>query len=126
MKLYLEIEKIRFGEKLVLKESVEEAALELNVPNMILQPLYENAIKHGVYESIEKVVIAIKINMHNNGLIIRITNDFDPKNVPVSGTGTGLQNVRRRIDLFYNKEAYLNTRKENSKFIAELYIPSSG
>ncbi|MCD4769920.1 MAG: histidine kinase, partial [Bacteroidales bacterium] len=46
MNLYLEIEKVRFGEKLVLKESVEEATLKVRVPNMILQPLYENAIKH--------------------------------------------------------------------------------
>ncbi len=126
MKLYLEIEKTRFGEKLVLEESIEEATLEAKVPNMILQPLYENAIKHGVYESVEKVVIVIKINMHGNGLIIRIINDFNPENVPVRGTGTGLQNVRRRIDLFYNKEAYLTTKKENSKFIAELYIPLTG
>lgn len=126
MKLYLEIEKVRFGEKLVLEESIEEASLEAKVPNMILQPLYENAIKHGVYESVGKVVIVIETYIKNRGLNIRITNDFDPKTVPLMGTGTGLQNIRRRIDLFYNKEAYLNTKKENSKFIAELYIPLTG
>ena len=123
LRLYLDIEKVRFGDKLVLEEKLNEDALQVEVPSMILQPLYENAIKHGVYESVEKVVIKLEAIIQSGGLTIRIINDYDPENIPLKGTGTGLQNVHRRLYLYYKKNASLNTRKEKGKFIAELYIP---
>jgi two-component system LytT family sensor kinase len=125
MRLYMEIEKVRFGDRLILEENVVKDDLNISIPNMILQPLYENAVKHGVYESIESVVITINISKAHGGLLIQIINDYDPENIPVRGTGTGLKNVHRRLDLYYNKQAYLNTMKENGKFTAELFIPKS-
>jgi len=125
MRLYMEIEKVRFGDRLVLEENIDKKSLDVGVPNMILQPLYENAVKHGVYESVEKVVISVNISKNDIGTTIRIINDFDSDTVPARGTGTGLKNVQRRLDLFYNREAWLGTRKENGKFTAELFIPES-
>lgn len=123
LRLYLEIEKVRFGDKLILEESIDEKYVDIEIPNMILQPLYENAIKHGVYESIDKVIIKFETLASNKSLGIRITNNYDPESIGVKGTGTGLLNVQRRLDLYYNKKAYLVTRKVNSKFIAEIFIP---
>lgn len=123
LRLYLGIEKVRFGDKLVIEEEISDDTLDTGVPTMILQPLYENAIKHGVYESTEKVVIKIETFRAGKGITIRISNDYDPESIPVRGTGTGLSNVSRRLDLYYNREAVLNTRKEKSKFIVEIYIP---
>lgn len=125
MRLYMEIEKVRFGERLILEEKTEEQGLDVSVPNMILQPLYENAVKHGVYESVDRVVININITKNDAGTTIRIINDYDPDTAPARGTGTGLKNVQRRLDLYYNKEAWLGTKKENGKFTAELFIPGS-
>ena len=71
------------------------------------------------------VVITINISKAHGGLLIQIVNDYDPENIPVRGTGTGLKNVHRRLDLYYNKQAYLTTKKENGKFTAELFIPNS-
>ena len=58
--LYLDIEKVRFGDRLNIEKELDEQSLVLKLPNMILQPLLENAIKHGIYESLEKITIQIK------------------------------------------------------------------
>jgi len=123
LRLYLDIEKVRFGDKLILEENIDEVFTDVEIPNMVLQPLYENAIKHGVYESIDNVIIKLETIASNQGVTIRITNNFDPESLPVKGTGTGLLNVQRRLDIYYNKKAYLVTRKENATFIAEIFIP---
>ena len=123
LRLYLDIEKIRFGERLVLEENVQDECLVVRVPNMILQPLYENAIKHGVYESADVVNINLSAKRVNGAINISISNDFDPESIPPGGTGTGLNNVRRRLELYYGNRAWLKTIKEDSVFTAELYIP---
>ena len=123
LRLYLDIEKIRFGERLVLEEDVQEECLSVRVPNMILQPLYENAIKHGVYESSDTVSIKLNAKRVNEAITISISNDFDPESIPAGGTGTGLNNVSRRLELYYGNRSWLKTRKKDSVFTAELYIP---
>ena len=123
LRLYLDIEKIRFGERLVLEEDIQEECLSVRIPNMILQPLYENAIKHGVYESTDAVSIKLNAKRVNGAITITIRNDFDPESIPAGGTGTGLNNVRRRLELYYGNRAWLKTQKEDSVFTAELYIP---
>ena len=123
LRLYLDIEKIRFGERLVLEENIGEDCLDFNIPNMILQPLYENAIKHGVYESTGTVGIKLNTRKENGGILITIVNDFDPESIPAGGTGTGLLNVRRRLELYYGNRAWLKTSKEDNIFTAGLYIP---
>ncbi|MCF8223661.1 MAG: histidine kinase [Bacteroidales bacterium] len=123
LRLYLEIEKVRFGERLVLEEKYDKESLAVRIPNMILQPLYENAIKHGVYESTEAVSIKLEAKRVNGAIEISIVNDFDPDSIPAGGTGTGLNNVRRRLELYYGHRASLQTHKGNNIFTAKLHIP---
>lgn len=125
LRLYLDIEKVRFGNKLRVIEEFDPESLSVKIPNMILQPLYENAIKHGVYESIGEVVVHVVTIMAEGGITIKIENDFDPENIPASGTGTGLRNIKRRLELYYRDEAMLQTHKEGNRFIAEIFIPGS-
>ncbi|NLJ42903.1 MAG: histidine kinase [Bacteroidales bacterium] len=124
LRLYLEIEKVRFGERLSTEENIEEKCLEIKMPVMILQPLYENAIKHGVYESTECVSIKTKVACKNGYLEIIISNTYETNTTPLKGTGTGLQNVARRLDIFYNKKASIKTSKENGVYTVSLFIPS--
>jgi two-component system, LytTR family, sensor kinase len=125
LRLYLEIEKVRFGNKLSIIEDIDPESNEIKIPNMILQPLYENAVKHGVYESIEKVDLIIKSRSLPGGISVTIENSFDPSETSRPGTGTGLQNVKRRLELVYKGEARLDTRKEDNKFRAEIYFPAN-
>lgn len=123
LRLYLEIEKVRFGEKLITEENIEHACLEFNIPVMLLQPLYENAVKHGVYESTESVRIITHVRFIDGFFEISISNNYDPAPSLKKGTGTGLLNVSRRLELFYGNKGSMKTSKENGIYTVTLYLP---
>ena len=122
-KLYLEIEKVRFGERLDFVEDMQKYCADIEVPSMILQPLFENSIKHGVYESIDTVVIKLLCRIEKDYLIITVSNNFDPEAVSSKGEGIGLRNIRSRLKLIYNQENLLVSKKEKSQFTVNIYIP---
>ncbi len=124
LRLYFDIEKVRFGEKLSTEEHIEENCLEIKMPVMILQPLYENAIKHGVYESTGTVKISTEAKMSDGYAVITISNNFEPGQPHGKGTGTGLINVERRLKLFYGSKASMSTLTEDDVFKVTLYIPA--
>jgi hypothetical protein len=124
LRLYLEIEKVRFGDRLSTEENIAEQCLEIKMPVMILQPLYENAIKHGVYESTECVRIKTNVSCNNGYLEIVISNNYDQTPSSAKGTGTGLINVSRRLDLCYGNNASVKTTKENGIYTVSLFIPA--
>jgi LytS/YehU family sensor histidine kinase len=123
VRLYLDIEKIRFREKFDVIEEVSDECEKVEVPNMILQPLVENAIKHGVYESIDKVTIRIKCRQESDYLAIEVENNFDEDAISNRGEGLGLQNIRNRLKLIYNKDNLLSITKERNRFTAKIFIP---
>ncbi len=123
LRLYLDIEMVRFGDRLTIEEKINASCLNALIPVMILQPLYENAIKHGVYESIEMIKIITGVSCDNGYLTISITNNYEDGVVAPKGTGTGLRNVERRLELFYGNKASLVTTKEKGIFTVKLYIP---
>lgn len=121
--LYLEIEKIRFGEKLQVENRIPEEHGKCLIPNMILQPLIENAIKHGVYESTETVTITLDWQLSDDLFRITIINNFDPEQPPRRGNGMGLKNVQNRLMLIYNRGDLFSWNKEGNVFKAELSVP---
>ncbi|MCU0471841.1 MAG: histidine kinase [Bacteroidales bacterium] len=123
LRLYLDIEKVRFGDRLSTEEHIEDSCLDVKIPVMLLQPLYENAVKHGVYESTELVRIITSASIKNGYLEITVSNNFEPGISLAKGTGTGLLNVSRRLELFYGNEASVRTGKNENIFIVTLYIP---
>ncbi|MCX7874775.1 MAG: histidine kinase [Melioribacteraceae bacterium] len=124
-KLYLEIEKIRFDDKFELIEEIDLECKNFEVPSMILQPLFENSIKHGVYESLEKVTIKLSCHKENNFIKISVENDFDNKSISKKGAGIGLKNIYNRMKLIYGQENLVEVIKEKSKFIVNIYIPNN-
>jgi two-component system LytT family sensor kinase len=124
LRLYLEIEKVRFGERLFIEENIDPGSLSASLPVMLLQPLYENAIKHGVYESTERVTIKTIVTVTDNLIVLTISNDFDPDAAPAKGTGTGLLNVSRRLELLYGKRASIRTEKLDNVFTVKIYFPA--
>jgi LytS/YehU family sensor histidine kinase len=122
-KLYLEIEKIRFADKFEFYDEISEECSTIEVPGMILQPLMENAIKHGVYESLGKVMIKLYCRDENDYFIIVVENNFDPESVPRKGEGIGLKNIRSRLKLIYNYDNLLRTEQDKNTFRASIFIP---
>ncbi len=123
LRLYLDIEKVRFGEKLILEEEISPECYDCEIPVLLLQPLYENAVKHGVYESTESVRIITKAKIIDGFIEIIIRNNFDPSPTMKKGTGTGLLNVSRRLELFYGNKASIKTLKEKDIYTVTLYMP---
>src|SRR5450759_3088621 len=122
LRLYLDIEKVRFGEKLTTEENIETNCLDFKIPALLLQPLYENAVKHGVYESTESVRIITNAKIIDGYFEITISNNYDPAPSLKRGTGTGLLNVSRRLELFYGNKASIKTTKENGIYTVNMYI----
>ncbi|MDR2801977.1 MAG: histidine kinase [Prevotellaceae bacterium] len=121
---YLSIEKLRFGEKLVYERNIDPACLPLKIPAMLLQPLFENAVKHGVYESLQTVCIHVSAKVDGTHVVVVISNNYDAGNESQKkGSGTGLKNIRERLRLSYGAAASLHTKMEDGKFIAALQIP---
>lgn len=125
LRLYLDIEKVRFGDRLEIEEKIGENCLEVMMPVMLLQPLYENAVKHGVYESTESVRISTVAEVIEGHLKITISNNFDPAATVKKGTGTGLRNVARRLELFYGKNASIEALRGETTYTVNLVIPAS-
>lgn len=120
---YLDIEKVRFGNKLEYSTEADENCLNLKVPAMILQPLYENAVKHGVYESIAPINIDTKCKLVENVLQISILNNFEPASKNKKGAGIGLKNIRERLKLIYRNDQLLKTSVHENIFEVRLFIP---
>jgi len=122
---YLDIEKTRFGKRLKYVSHVPESCLDQQIPNMILQPLLENAIKHGVHNSTEEVLIELKCIPHNEFLELHILNDFDPEAARPKGEGIGLKNIRNRLQLLYHRDDLLEIRMGKIEFEVTLRIPKN-
>ena len=120
---YLSIEQLRFGEKLQYEARIEPSCLEEKVPTMLLQPLFENAVKHGVYESLETVRILFTAKKEQGFLHLALSNNYDANGVSVKkGSGTGLQNTRERLRLLYGPEAAMQVKAEPPLFTVEIKI----
>ena len=121
--LYMDIERVRFGDRLSVEVAVEKEVLGAELPNLILQPIFENAIKHGIYESLEKVTVQLKASLKNNVLTIKVSNQFDPNALSKRGKGIGLKNVSERLRLIYGIRQLVSSEKTDNLFTVKLDIP---
>ena len=102
---------------------IDPDTLNWHIPAMILQPLLENAIKHGVYEASEKVKVRLEARIEDEQLKIVISNDVDPEGKPRKGTGTGLRNVEARLVNHYGQSRLMTIEKNERYFEVTLRIP---
>lgn len=120
---YLDIEKIRFGSRLILEDDIDEECQLMLMPNMILQPIYENAIKHGVNESTDAITISTRCFVENGELRIFISNNFTPGNLSKKGKGIGIENISKRLKLVFKRHDLLNIVKYRDIFEVQITIP---
>jgi signal transduction histidine kinase len=120
---YLEIERIRFSDRLETKFSIASDTLALDVPNLILQPLVENAIRHGVAMRAGPGTVQIKAYKHRGGLVLAVE-DNGPGFIRPDASGIGTRNVRERLAGLYTQCARLslsNLKPHGAR--QELFIP---
>ncbi|HEX2536203.1 MAG TPA: histidine kinase [Chitinophagaceae bacterium] len=126
LQLYLEIEKVRFGHRLDTEIRCDEQACAARLPSLLLQPLVENAIKFGLYDTTEAVTIRISGRMNEGLLHLQVENPYDPQTTrPRQGTGFGLRSVQRRLYLLFARNDLLVTRAEDGRFATTVKIPQS-
>ncbi len=127
IRLFLDIEKIRFGEKLKVEYDICEECKAWPVPAMILQPIIENAVKHGLYEATAPAGLLVHAGKEESGMMtVRIVNAFDPDVVQRKGTGMGLLNVRKRLATVYKQHNLMNTVKDHEQFTVLINFPYHG
>jgi len=119
LRTYLDIEQIRFGERLLVEFDVESSITHTAVPTLILQPLVENAIKHGIAPKVGKSRILVRAKRHGDCILLSVEDDGiglfgkrdqDRRALPgaESGAGVGLQNIRERLKTMYGGDAILS------------------
>jgi len=120
---FLDIEQVRFGARLQVERRIAEEASECRVPPLILQPLVENAVAHGIAGLVEGGVIQVDVARRDGSLAIAIVNPRDGDAPPSSRHGMGLENVRRRLGVMFGSAARLETRSGHDSFRVELELP---
>lgn len=119
---YLAIEHLRFGERLIYKRNVTKEATTRYLPCLVLQPVVENAVKHGVNQSLQPVTINLDAFIEEDKLVLRIANSKDGESQK-KGTGTGLKNLSNRLKILYSGRANLQIENQPYMFTVEIKIP---
>jgi LytS/YehU family sensor histidine kinase len=125
VRAYLRIEEARFGERLKVSYDIEPGVEPERVPNFLLQPLVENAVKHGLARSRGEAQIGVEAKAEGGMLLLSVFNRGATHAGPPSGLagGVGLANVRQRLESVYGSAARLTTRSEEAGYTAAIAIP---
>ncbi len=121
---YFAIERVRFGSRLSVEQSIAPAAERCLVPPLLLQPLVENAVKHGIAERLQGGTIRLAAAVDAGALRLSVENDVDEDHDAKPGQGVGLENVRRRLDVVSARDARLDTVRANGTFRVTLTLPA--
>jgi len=120
----LAIEGVRFGSRLGREQEVEEDARPCLVPPLLLQPLVENAVTHGISGLVDGGTVRIEARRRGSHLDLAVENPRDPETPARKGTGLGLDNVKRRLLAAYGREAAVTVREDRRRFRVELTLPA--
>ena len=109
---YLDIQKVRFGERLQVSVDIPAELLRAQVPNLLLQPLVENAIKHGIAKRAAGGTVRVAGACQNGSLCLSVYNDGPdfPTDIQATHTGVGISNLRTRLQILHGKESELQLR----------------
>lgn len=122
---YLAVERARFGSRLKVEREISAEAGSCGVPPLVLQPLVENAVRHGVAHLVEGGLVRIAARRSGGQLHLTVENPVDPS-VPVKpGEGVGLANVRGRLAALYGQNASVEVRRDGGIFRVELAWPAA-
>ncbi|MBM3426660.1 MAG: histidine kinase, partial [Bacteroidetes bacterium] len=126
LSMYFDIERVRFGHRLLVGLQVAEGVEKMKIPPLLVQPLVENAIKYGLYGTLGEVKISLHFQIESNYLRVTVENPFDGQASVPAGTGFGLSSVERRLFLIYGRTDLLEKTVANGLFCVHLKIPVAG
>ena len=121
---FLAIEKVRFGSRLQMAEEIQDDCMAILIPPLLLQPLVENAVTHGIANLPEGGSIRLFARAHDGRLSIVVENTFDAENAPTRRQGLGLENVRRRLESRYAADANMRVTADEGQFQVTLSLPA--
>jgi hypothetical protein len=121
---YLAVERVRFGDRLTVSESVDASTLDVAVPPLLLQPLFENAVKHGIGARLEGGVLSLVTKRSGGRVSIVVENPAEAGVEKPAGTGLGLANVRRRVAACWGDAGYVGARLHDGLFRVEIELPA--
>lgn len=121
---YLAVERVRFGERLSVTEEVDESCLRCQVPSLILQPLVENAVRHGIAQLLEGGAIRIAARRADGILRLAVENPCDPDHPPARGQGVGLANVGARLRALHGRQAGVAAKPAPGRYLVEVTLPA--
>ncbi|HEV3200624.1 MAG TPA: histidine kinase [Bryobacteraceae bacterium] len=120
---YLEVEQVRFGERLRVEEEIGPACEDCAVPPLLLQPLVENAVKHGIAALVEGGSIRLAASRSGGNVSITLENGFDPETPAGANLGLGLAHVRRRLQVRYGEDALFDAGPHDGVYRVTLRFP---
>ncbi len=124
LQLYLDIEKVRFGHRLNTEISCDNQCGTSLLPALLLQPIVENAIKFGLYDTTDTVTVSIRGEVDEGYLVIMVQNPYDPKTArPRKGTGFGLSGVQRRLYLLFARNDLVETHSGDDIYTTIIKVP---
>ena len=121
---FLAVEKVRFGARIQMEEDIDKEALDVFVPPLLLQPLVENAVVHGISNLVEGGSIRLDIHAHDGLLSIAVENSFDPDSPPRRRGGVGLANVRQRLATRHGNLASFDVKSEGDRYRVAITLPA--
>ena len=124
IRAFLAVEKVRFGARIHMEENIDESALKIPVPPLLLQPLVENAVVHGIANLVEGGWIHLDCHAQNGNLTITVENSFDPEAPPRRKSGVGLANVRQRLQARYGDRASFAVKTDGDRYRVALSLPT--
>jgi two-component system, LytTR family, sensor kinase len=124
IKNYINLEKIRYGERLDVQLNVYNNVKGVRVPPLLVLPLVENAFKHGVSRSLTDSWVHIDISLKNKSLIFKIENSISEEKVDTNGfgNGLGLENLKQRLEILYPDSFELKTMQDECSYLAILRL----
>ena len=121
---FMAIEKVRFGERLRMEEQIDDEAKRCIIPALLLQPLLENAVSHGIASMEDGGMIRLEASVRDGRLAILVENDRDEEAPVRKRNGGGLKNVRSRLEARYGKEATFRADADEDKFRVAMSLPA--
>jgi len=121
---YLSVEELRFGPRLVVEEDLDEAGEPCLVPPLLLQPLVENAVRHGIATCVDGGTVRVGVRCAGGRLRILVENPLDPDSPARSGGGLGLVNVRRRLAARWGSEGLFAAKRLADRYLVVINVPA--